>query len=258
VEREEKTWTCPDCGAQVEPVEFPGFGCIRRRFCNHCEAGRKKEAAAFDKSYLHKAQRNRWIGDAGLDPELTFDNYEGRQSSIALNYAKALLADKRGWLWIHGPYGTHKQHLANAIGMLVLDHSTRDPHVRMLDWRSFVQSMKAEWSENPAHAEYPYRIRQAQKAGLLILNSVGDLPRKAYAVRQFVDLIAQRSRSRESKPTIFVSAIPFESKTSSSLVDLMRGVGSQEIDLLVEEWQAVFDKEINKAEIGGVIYTGRK
>lgn len=255
-ERKEKTWTCPDCGAEVGPIEFPPFGYIQHRFCPHCDEGRRKEAEAFDKSYLHEAQRIRWLGDSNLDPDLSFENYPGRQKATALNYVQAAMSPKhRGWLWIHGPHGTHKTHLANAIGMHFLNQAPEDPHVRMLDWRNFLSGMRAEWNENPMHAEYPHEMRQARKAKLLILTSVADLPCKVYAVREFVNLLANRSRS--NRRTIFVSALPFESKRSPSILSRMQEAHNFEIDLLVSEWQAIHKKEITGADFGLVIYTGR-
>jgi DNA replication protein DnaC len=248
----EKTWTCPDCGEPVPPLELENGDVIRRRFCL-CPAGREKEEEMFAKPYLHEAQRNRWIDESHLKPHLTFQNYEGAQKTSALAYTKKVLAGANGWLWIHGPTGTHKHHLANAIGMLVVNHSKKDPRVRYLDWSSFCTDMSDEWDDGPNL--YRHQFREARKAGLLILVQVGQMPRFAWAVRRFVDLISYRSR--EDKPTVFVSALPFQNG-ESSLHTVLKKKGDLDMGLLVDQWVNIFDRQIKQHPNGMIIYTGRR
>lgn len=247
---EEKTWTCDDCGEPVPPIELDNGDIIRRRFCL-CPAGRAKEEAMFDKPYLHEAQRNRWIDESHLKPTMTFQNYEGRQQAKALNYAKGILAGGTGWLWIHGPNGTHKNHLAHAIGMLIINHSQKDPRVRYLDWHHFVTDMSDTW--DGGESDYPHQFREARKASFLILNELGTMPRHAWAVRRFVDLISYRDR--EEKPTAFVSSLPFRDGKDSLHTVLLR-TGGLDMELLVNQWTNIFERQITQN--GAIIYTGRR
>ena len=248
----EKTWTCPDCGEDVEPLVLDDGHVIKRRFCD-CPAGQEKEEEVFGKAYLHRAQRKRWVGDSRLDPNLTFDNYEGVHKARAIGYVTSLLAGDEGWCWIHGPAGTHKRHLANAMGMLILNQSKQDPRVQYLDWAHFEREMRNSWDDSE-RSDYPHQFRQAQKAHLLIVSGAGKVSRNAWGVRQFVDLISYRSRGH--KPTVFVSHLPFRDG-SDSLYQVLRETGLRDVHLFLEEWTAIFEHEIMEQPNGLIIYTGR-
>lgn len=245
-----KTWTCPECGQEVLPIDAQPFGWVRQPFCPRCQGDEKE--AMLDRSWLHQAQRNRWFGDSGLSPDYTFENHKGTGKAAAIKYARSLLSGARHWLWLYGPPGSGRLHLAQAIGRMLIDESVEDPRPRFIDWACLTDVMKDTWAENPQHADYPTILAEARSAGLLILFNVDGGPKREWALQKLVNIATHRSRL--NKPILYVASMPFDGKGETLWSGMMRGIPDTTTALmLLSGWETVLKKQL-----AGNVYTGAK
>lgn len=249
-ERRRLTWTCPYCGQDVPPFEIPPSrllpgGMRRRRAYCSCPGGQRQEKR--DERERRRKKRQSWLSASHLEPGLAFKSFKGdsKALSYAVGYATALLNGETGWLWIYGPRGTGKRHLANAVGLAVIQHSDKDPRVRYLDWPTLFSGL-SYYSGDSNKKSAVSALLAARKSGLVILDRVSDLPRNCWAVGKTVNFLAYRAH--REKPTIATSSLPLDAPGISLRQSLMSRGGFRMRQLL-DEWSATMRRQVGEKGI---------
>lgn len=207
---------CDGTGWYVEerPAGHPNFGKLMPCGCRLQAA----EARARQHAYTQRAQIL-----AQLDSELggklarcTFENYflnwaaddAARASmSTALSACKQYADQRLGWLYIHGPTGVGKSHLAAATAHAIAERTgmatsyTTEP--------ALVSFLREGWGK-PGEQSAEGRMRALQTCELLIIDDIGTAFRgkgeQAWVDAQLFELL--QPRYLNSRLTILTSNLP--------------------------------------------------
>lgn len=133
----------------------------------------------------------RWLPDAQRETLLT-----------AADAAAAYAEDPRGWLYIHGPVGSGKSHLAAAIANAVASRGQAAAYATATGLISFI---KAGFGDGSAE----HRLASLQHVALLVIDDLGtqrsSLPGD-WAFAQFYELL--NARYLHERPTVLTSNLP--------------------------------------------------
>lgn len=212
IRRQSATWTCDDCGQDVEPFTWELGDTIRyimRQFCD-CPVGQTKKAAYEEDLAHHEWQKT---AEALIEPlnigdyvNFTFtawrpDNGNARRVFDHVNEYVNQVEDKGdNWLYLYGEYGLGKTHLAIAALRKVAAIRLWQPHV--IVWPELCQATQESWgsSHGPTEAALWGRARSAK---ILLIDDLDKTSTGEWAMSKLYGLI--NHRLHYEKPTIITA-----------------------------------------------------
>lgn len=220
---------CDYCGAEVEPICADAFDPPRwgPGSCN-CQQSRDHYAqvAREDAETKRSNEIQGLLDGAGLTNgragRMSFETWEADRnrpdSSLgvgkALAYARKVQRDGRNWLFLHGPYGVGKTHLAIAIlRELVIRRRWR---ARMVVWPEHCAAVQESWDggNGPTEGQLWNRMRNAT---VLLIDDLDKRQPSAWALGKLYEIIEMRY-SKE-RPTIITA-----NRNLEQLSDMWRNV----------------------------------
>jgi DNA replication protein DnaC len=172
------------------PPEHPRFGSIVPCTC------RVREEEAIGR------QKLRELSNLGAFTQYEFDEFDpavpgtSEAYDVSINFAR----DPRGWLFLHGPCGVGKTHLAVAIARHALEHQQVSVLFQVVP--DLLDQLRATF--DPAHGvAYDERFEQIRDAGLLILDDLGTENTTPWAREKLYQIF--NHRYNEGSPTVITS-----------------------------------------------------
>ena len=211
----ELTWTCPDCGEAVPPIECEIVERIRlfkRPHCS-CPAGRLKqqEAATLANYQEWQRQAEMLLDQAGLSrgryEAARFSSWDPkRHEADALrvfdavkDYTKIVTEGGQNWLYLHGGFGLGKTHLAVAAVREIAATRLWKPHVTV--WPELCQLTQESWGGS-GESEGAMWAR-ARGAKILLLDDLDKTDTSKWAMGKLYALI--NNRYERQMPTIITA-----------------------------------------------------
>lgn len=207
---------CPICGGvgfvrRELPIEHPDFG--RLEIC----ACREKEVA--------QGERQRLLRLSNLDAfqPMTFENFkvqgrlglgdqQVRSLQFAYNQSLQFARSLQGWLFLIGPYGCGKTHLAAAIANLVVSLGVPTLFLTvpdLLDW------LRASFASSDATFEE--RLDEIRNVRLLVLDDLGTQNATPWAEEKLYQIINHR----------YIHRLPLVVTTNLSLQEIDGRIASR-------------------------------
>lgn len=208
---------CPYCG------EIPGLG----RSISELDEQLKKEAAeAIRRCHLDKLETF-FKKYSVIPPKLekaTFESYEPRNESqklaledsrrYARNFARNMLQGNDASLYLHGPYGTGKSHLAYCIAntVMALNCELKRPDGKtgitaiFINVAALTTMLKATWKKN-AEMTTAELLQPLKTCDLLVLDEVGAVQNKQdeEGHSYLNDALYEITDARQGRQTVYTS-----------------------------------------------------
>ena len=208
-----QSWTCRHCGATVQPVELTLFDeprYITRRWCpcKGSQADRLTEHQA-DRDY----QARQLIVNAGLQAgklsRFTFNNWDTRRNSphsakvleAIEAYAENVNRSGSNWLYICGPYGLGKTHLAVAALRKLAFDKMWTPHYVL--WPAHCAKVQESWNGGGAGPTEGQLWARMRRADILLIDDVDKRDATAWAMGKLYEVID--ARYLKERPTILTA-----------------------------------------------------
>lgn len=165
---------CPDCGGAgyyklAVPYGHPRFGQL---LTCACKQGEQAERLVLRQTAI-LAELTRELGDELADCSFatystthSADAEQQRTLARALRIAQEYSRDPRGWLYLWGPCGGGKSHLAAAIAHAAVE---RGIHTSYASAPALMRFLQAGFADGSGDA----RMRALQLVGLLVLDDIG-------------------------------------------------------------------------------------
>lgn len=215
-------WPCPDCGQLVEPARVTDHkGDVffyKITFCPHCPEGKRKkednERSIAQRDWQEKAMLQLKMAglDEGLYSKFRFATWDkGRQGANAaavfdaLNrYVDRILEEQPGrqWVYLHGPNGNGKTHLAVAA-LRKIAIKRRDPwRPHLIVWPELCQATKESWTADygPSEAQL---WGKAKAARALLIDDLDKTTSSEWALEKLFALV--NARCVTGRPTIITA-----------------------------------------------------
>ena len=207
---------CPHCGGlgylRIEvPLGHPDFG--KLQICT-CRQGRVSQQ-------VHR----RLFALSNLDElcHLTFENFQPRgriglrplqadSLERAYNHARQFAQSLNGWLFIQGPYGCGKTHLAAAIANFAVGLGVPTLFLTIPD---LLDSLRFAW-EDP-EATFEQRFEEIRRAPLLVLDDFGTQNATAWAQEKLFQILNHR----------YINRLPTVVTTNLDLLDIEDRIASR-------------------------------
>jgi len=187
---------CPVCGGMgyvryEVPITDPGFGKM-----HHCPVCGQRIIEAV-RAKVFESQRERIARFSVARPEQTFETFDasGVRPMIYQAYCAALqyAAEPRGWLVLHGSYGTGKSHLASAIA-----NKLSAGQVMSLVVPDLLELLRSGFDTG----DYQELLDLTRQVRLLILDDMGTESSTPWACEKLFQIVNHRYNS--VMPTVFV------------------------------------------------------
>lgn len=172
------------------PINHPRFGAIVPCFC------RVREEKASNR------QKLRELSNLDSFAHYEFDLFDSTVAgtSEAFDVATSFAHDPNDWLFLHGPCGTGKTHLAVAIARHVLEHQPMSVLFQVVP--DLLDQLRATF--DPANGvAYDDRFEQIRDVGLLVLDDLGTENTTPWAREKLYQIINHRYNDRS--PTVITS-----------------------------------------------------
>lgn len=186
---------CQDAGylrADV-PVGHPSFG---RLFPCQCKRNELNE---------RRAEKLRYLSKLDVVADLTFENFDPEISGVAEAYETALaFAQEPGhrWLFLHGPCGTGKTHLAVSIATYAMQWHNMSVYFAVVP--DLLDHLRATFDPSSGTA-YDERFTTIREAQLLVLDDLGTENATPWAREKLYQII--NHRYLEQLPTVITSNV---------------------------------------------------
>lgn len=241
---------CQHCGQPVQPLRFDEAGQpttdpaqtvyeVVPRYCS-CPGGRAEETAAES-----EAARQEWLSrarqlivklDIGRYSEYRFSTWDNRRNGASSKAAgeaiRSYVADvvagrTKRWLYLYGPYGVGKTHLAIAATRQIAAESLADPYVAV--WPQHCSQVQESWSRSQGEAVTPEHKLWAsmRHAGILLLDDIDKQRATPWALQKLYEVVDYRVI--RDKPTIITanhSIVALRGEWASAREDHIRDTGA--------------------------------
>lgn len=205
--------------------------------CGTCKAEADQAAIDTQRAHETRVENARRIANSGLRGrflDCTFDNFEAKTADQrqALETVWDYFAKPDGFMWLVGPVGTGKTHLA-AAGVRYACEIIGSQAV-MLSVRQLIRDLRATWEKDAEHTE-SQRIEYFGTVPLLVLDEVGVGFGSDAELTQLFDVLDWRYT--EKRPTVMLSNLApsgIKAAIGERIYDRMRE-GAQ---LLRFEWKS--------------------
>jgi len=173
---------------------------ISPRF-HDCPGGRAAEAAdesmRSTEAAIAQARQLTIKLDDGKYAQYRFSRWDAGRSQAAADvaritqdYVTASVAGKtKRWLWMHGPYGTGKTHLAVAATRQIAAQALRKPLAAV--WPQHCSLVKESWSDDDGDTEAQL-WGVMRSAGILLLDDVDKIDTTDWAIQKLYEVIDYR------------------------------------------------------------------
>ena len=217
---------CAHCQKPVQPLRFDEAGqpttdpaqvvySVTPRYCP-CPGGQAEEAAAESeaakKEWLARARQLIIKLDIGRYGEYRFSTWDASRNGDASRsaveavrrYVEDVIAKRtKRWLYLYGPYGVGKTHLAIAATRQIAAESLADPYVAV--WPQHCSQVQDSWSRSQGEAVTPEHKLWAsmRHAGILLLDDIDKQRATPWAIQKLYEVIDYRVV--RDKPTIITA-----------------------------------------------------
>jgi DNA replication protein DnaC len=210
---------CPHCGglgylrADV-PVGHEDFGKIQTCTCRQAQVTKQVHRRLFSLSNLDQLQ------------DLTFDNfqprgligikeYQANSIELAYNQAQQFAQTLQGWLFIEGPFGSGKTHLAAAIANEAVSLGVPTLFLTVPDLLDTLR-----FSYNDPEATFEQRFEDIRRISLLILDDFGTQNATSWAQEKLFQILNYR----------YVNQLPLVVTTNQALEEIEGRISSRLLD----------------------------
>jgi DNA replication protein DnaC len=186
---------CPHCGglgylrADV-PVGDPDFGKIQTCTCRQAQVSQQVHRRLFSLSNLDELQH------------LTFENFQPRgligvreyqadSIELANNQAQRFAETMQGWLFIEGPFGSGKTHLAAAVANYAVDLGVPTLFLTVPD---LLDALRFSY-EDP-ESTFEQRFEEIRNITLLVLDDFGTQNATSWAQEKLFQIVNYRYTNR--------------------------------------------------------------
>ena len=207
---------CPHCGglgylrADV-PVEDPDFGKVLVCVCRQAQVSKQIHKRLYSLSNLEELSH------------LTFDNFEPRgliglkeyqanSIELAYNQAHQFAHSMQGWLFIEGPYGSGKTHLAAAIANTAVGLGIPTLFLTVPD---LLDTLRFSY-EDP-EATFEGRFEEIRNIKLLVLDDFGTQNATSWAQEKLFQIINYR----------YINQLPLVVTTNLALEEIEGRISSR-------------------------------
>lgn len=181
---------CDCAGAQAARVAAEDE---RRRATRHSHVANLLHGAGLLSGKWSRMTLETWERDRNLPSSRS-------ALETALEYVRNVPEGERNWLYLHGPYGTGKTHLAVAIVRQLAFDRLWMP--RAVVWPEHCAQVQESWddSRGPTEAQLWGRMRRAK---VLLIDDLDKRRPSAWAAQKLFEVIERRYR--EERPTIITA-----------------------------------------------------
>lgn len=234
-----------ECPLHGEPLtrflkfknEHTGYEHWTRWHCTTCKADAEIAAAAAQRDEARRQSMARlmhWSGLRGRFLDCTFDNFEAKtpDQQQALAAVRQYFESPDGPLWLIGPVGTGKTHLAAAGVRHYCE--TAMAQATIITARQLIRELRATWEKGAEYTE-SQRVEYFGAVPLLVLDEVGIGFGSDAELTQLFDVLDLRYQDR--RPTVLLSNLApsgIKAALGDRIYDRMRE-GAQ---LLRFEWKS--------------------
>jgi DNA replication protein DnaC len=182
---------CPYCGGlgylRIDvPVGHQDFGKIQTCTCRQAQVSQQVHRRLYSLSNLDELHH------------LTFDNfqprgligvreYQANSIELAYNQAQQFARSMQGWLFIEGPYGSGKTHLAAAIANYVVSLGVPTLFLTVPDLLDTLR-----FSYNDPESSFEQRFEEIRQISLLILDDFGTQNATPWAQEKLFQIVNYR------------------------------------------------------------------
>ena len=207
---------CEHCGglgylrAEV-PVGHPDFGKIQICTCRQAQVSKQIHRRLYSLSNLDELRH------------LTFDNFEPRgrigqgkyqadSIELAYNQAQQFAQNIKGWLFLQGPYGCGKTHLAAAIANFTVGLGVPTIFITVPD---LLDNLRFSWDD--AEVSYKTRFEEIRTTPLLIMDDFGTQNATQWAQEKLFQILNYR----------YINQLPLVITTNNSLNEIEERIRSR-------------------------------
>lgn len=190
---------CDDCGRDIRFKEKKVLGRIRRfRVACPCQL-RREEARKDETKEIWASQILQARGFTGSYSSMTLDRWEDNEivEKAVYHYVEEGCTGSKKWLFLHGPCGVGKTHIAVAITLLLVYEKEWDPAI--IRWAEFCSQIQESWHDRGIKTDW----HLARDARILIIDDLDKRPPTPWAMGQLYELTDYRMICL--KPTIFTA-----------------------------------------------------
>lgn len=196
------------------PVGDPNFGKIQSCTCRQAQVSQQIYRRLYSLSNLDELRH------------LTFDNFQPRgligvrdyqadSIELAYNQAQQFAQTMQGWLFLEGPYGSGKTHLAAAIANFVVGLGVPTLFLTVPDLLDTLR-----FSFDDPEASFEQRFEEIRHASLLVLDDFGTQNATAWAQEKLFQIINYR----------YINRLPMVVTTNLALEEIEGRIRSRLLD----------------------------
>jgi DNA replication protein DnaC len=207
---------CPHCGglgyirADV-PVGDPDFGKVSTCSCRQSQVSQQVHKRLYSLSHLAELRH------------LTFENFQPRgriglgevqadSIELAYNQAQQFAQSQQGWLFLEGPYGCGKTHLAAAIANYSVGLGVPTIFITVPD---LLDSLRYTWDNSDTN--YETRFEEIRQSPLLVMDDFGTQNTTPWAQEKLFQIINFR----------YTNQLPMVITTNNSLNEIEERIRSR-------------------------------